>query len=426
MTAAAGTGDEAAWLRLGRPSRAAERIPAAAQERLRLAGPDAGQVALEAGVTAPAGSPLEDRLIRSVLDGLASESASPAPGPAGDLLRLLAPRYFLLRAKGFDTIYVLDVGHVGLADEIERTEPLEAVRARLQARFDGFGELGSALRTGGGPAPTTSFWADTARALSVMAGPCWLAAEIAIIGAAAPEEMWPTGSAPPGDEPDYGRLVRDVRVNRRAAAWWAGFHDAYADDLSKGTWALALLAVAGERVIRENLGRLEGVVQSIPERTLTALLLSSSRIAASGLSRRLSIRLLPEVAPMSPATALLISHHVGPLDLPASLAPLGTETLAQMGRYGIAAWPATRALAARAVAEPSAGLVAQLGRLGARVSAGVDVSGLSPGLLRLIVDEPARYPLLWLLAAELRLSRLADEPSLAVVAESGHWFGGSG
>ncbi|WP_212820310.1 NACHT domain-containing protein [Polymorphospora rubra] len=428
MTKALGTADEVPWLRLGVPAKAAERLPIDLAAQLRLDGVDAGQVALNAGVIAPAGSELEVRLVRAVLDGLCSEAASPASGFAGDLLRLLAPQHFIRKARDADTAYAIPVGHV---DEPEIAEQRQTVLRRLKARDAEFEGLQAALRFGKGQSGTTSPWGNTARALCAMFGPCWLAAEIAVIGAASSDTRWRTGgditprSQPFGSQPDYGRLLEEVRLNRGRAAWWHQQHDAHDDPLSRGTWILAMLAVAHKHVILDSLDRLDTAIRTLPAPTVTALAMSSSRLAASGLGRRIDAQALTAIASASVESALLVAHHVGDLKQPLDLAPLTAESLGQMGRFGVAAWPAARALTVRTRNTPTTELVDLLGTQGTtavvRVGSGADRMPVE--LMRSIMAEPQRHPLPWLLAAERRISQTANEPHLAVVAEQERWFG---
>ncbi|WP_146776815.1 ATP-binding protein [Parafrankia sp. Ea1.12] len=426
MTTALGTADEVAWLRLGVPANAAERLPADLAAQLRLDGVDAAQVALDAGLSAPAGSDLEGRLVRSVLDGLCSEVATPASGLAGDLLRLFAPQHFIRRSRDTDIAYVITVGHV---DE-PIAEQRHAVLKRLRTREAAYDRVQAALRFNRGQAGTTSPWGNTARELCAMFGPCWLAAEIAIIGAASSDIKWRTGgnltrdSQPFGPLPDYGRLLTSVRFNRSRPAWWHEQYDAHDEPLSRGTWALAMLAAAQEHVVLDSLDRLDDAVRALPEAALQALAMSSSRLAASGVSRRLNTELISAVAPASPETALLLAHHVGDLTQPLDLAPLSAESLGKLGRFGVAAWPATRALTVRLIKAPSADLVDLLGTHGPAAIVDVDAAAdsIPVDLMRSMIEKPHRYPWSWLRTAERCISRTSSEPHLAAVADSDHWF----
>lgn len=158
---------------------------------------------------------------------------------------------------------------------------------------------------------------------------------------------------------------------------------------------------------------------------MTALVMSSSRLAASGLSRRIGTHVLAAIASASAETALLMAHHVGGLNQPLDLTPLSAESLGQMGRFGVAAWPATRALTVRTLNTPTTELVHLLGTQGtaAVVDVGSGADTVPVELMRSIVAEPQRHPLPWLLAAERRISQTANEPHLAAVADSERWFG---
>lgn len=426
MTAAAGSRSETAWLRCGVPFRGAAHLKPGDVARLRVISKPGAEVALSAGVNAPEGSSLEQRLIRAVLDGHCSEARLDAvAGVAGDLIKVLAPAHFLHKAtRHQEGAYRLRVGHCHFANPSLRQE----AQRRLRGRDPLFERVASALRTGRGQGGTTSMWSDTARELAVLYGPLWLATEIAVIGAASPDSVWTTGGTitrgaePFGPDPDYGKLLQESRFNRSDAAWWKAQFDAYVDELSRASWCLALIGVASEEVVLSNIERLDAAVSAMSVDMQRALSLSSSRLGASFLPRRLGPDLLRRTGPVSSLAAMLVGHQVANSRKLDDLEGLSDQQLSEMGRFGVAGWPGLRGLSARMFKRPSAELLEGLRAHGHDAVVGLDgqQARLPRSLLRAILEAPADFPLAWVLAAEQRIALTYQDPPLAQVAAA--WF----
>ncbi len=349
---------------------------------------------------------------------------------AGDLVRLLAPRHFLIKAREDQRPYLVDVGH---CDAVDPDHQRQAVLRRLKDRDARFARIQNAMRFSKGQAGTTSPWGDTARELAAIYGPCWLAAEIAIIGAASPDDQWKIGgtftkdSQPFGPDADYGRLLQECRFNRSRSGWWTEQFDAYNDELSHAIWCLALLTVAAEAVVVACIDRLTTVVSSLPTDRLAALCLSSSRMGAWGLARRLAPDVLQHSLDLSPAVTALVSHHVAGLKRLDDLPAISDSQLADMATFGRAGWAGLRALTARMLARSSATLFDAIRGYGhdGIVSVGQLPATVPSELVSEVLGDAANFPMAWLLAAERRLAQDLDEPQLARVAIERHWFNGS-
>jgi hypothetical protein len=423
---ATGAAQQMAWLQLGSSVQAASRLEDSDIKQLDLSGNRAAALAVGAGVVSVSESGLEERMVRAVLDGQCSDSQGATPGTAGDLLRLLAPQHHLRRASEERQAYRVSVGHL---DAAVPDHQRQSAMMRLKAHDNRFEQLQRALRFNKGQGGTTSPWGNTARVLSSIYGPCWLAAETAIIGAALPHDKFTTGvditrdSEPLGPAADYGRLLRDVRFNRAKADWWAGQFAAHEDPLSRATWALALVAVASAEIVLDNLASLGTATEQLPEPMLDALLAGSSRLGASGLARGLDGNVLAEAVGISPATGLLVAHYVAGLDRPTDLPQYSEAQLSELNRYGMSAWPGLRALTARMTAKPSSSLLAALRAFGA--TATLPPLGLRSGAekhARSILENPAEYPLAAVLAAEQRVSQSGGDVPLEKVAQQDQWF----
>ena len=422
LNTAAGGPDEDAWLAVG----------AVAQVGQHVAPQDVPPVALHtfataadtvaAGLTPPEGTALESRLVETVLAGHCSDVLPTGRSYAADLLRLFAPQHLMRPASPLS-----EPGHLlGFHYDIAVSGSQQrAAWIRLIRREGRFAELRSALKDGKGQGGTTSRWGNTARALSRVFGPCWLAAEIAVIGAALPSALFVTGgdtsadSQPLGPDADYGRLLQDARRYRQDPRWWAEQQELHQDVLSRATWALALLTIADPPTVASNLDRLESTVTALPDDALQALLLSSSR---TGTSSRLQLRArylqLPHT--LSPAVAILLAHRRPDAGTP--MKRFDVTSLGAMARYGRAAWPAAREIVERTIDQPTEPLLAALRAHGPSAAVLVTGRGFSDDdLYRQILRNPAEYPraLVWTLQSHLSQPH---PDHMAAIAATEKWF----
>lgn len=427
MDQAIGTGSEQAWLRAGIPFQGGQRLTATQISRLTFADPGSAAAALEAGVVPPPGSSAEAQLTRAVLAGLCSETPVTAAGYAGDILRLLAPQNFLRKATANLTWY-MDYRH---ADMDVTDQQRLAILRRLTSRDPRFTQVQVASRTGRGQAGTTSTWGNTAREVSQIFRPCWLAAEIAVIGAATSAENYRTegdltpgtGTAPLGDHPDYGRLLQELRFNRSRASWWTSQFKANTDPLSHATWALGLVTIADDDVMTRCLGQLADALRELPPSFLHALCYSSSRIGSAGLSCFRKENCISKAAEESSLTWMLAAHHADDHESACVRTGLDDEELASLASYGIAAWPASYALTFRAMDDPSGRLLACLRRYGPHACPqNMAIDGIPVQLMRDVIKGPADFPLAWVTSAEQAVSKHVEEPPLADIADSQAWF----
>lgn len=423
---AIGTASEKVWLQAGSTFQGGQRLTEAQISRLNLADPGSASAALEAGVVPPPNSPSEAQLVHAVLSGLCSEARVTAAGYAGDILRLLAPQNFLRKAANNPLTYGMDYGH---ADMNVTEQQRLAILRRLKSRDPRFARLQAASRTGRGQAGTTSTWGNTAREVSQIFGPCWLAAEIAVIGAAtSPEDYRTEGdltpdASPLGNRPDYGRLLQELRLNRSRADWWTFQFDAHTDPLSRATWALSLVSVAEDDVLTQCLGQLTDGLRELPPSLLHALCYSSSRIGSAqiGCSRRENC--INEAAEASSLAWLLAAHHAFDHETICTMTGPDDEELASLAVYGIAAWPASYALTYRAMDNPSGGLLTYVRRYGPHACPqNMVIYDIPIQLMHDVLKDPADFPLAWVTSAEQAVSDHAEEPPLADIADNQAWF----
>ncbi|MFF2386331.1 NACHT domain-containing protein [Streptomyces sp. NPDC058108] len=429
MLSAARTENERTWLEIAAPTQSLARAGAAVVNRLALADPATAAAALAAGAVAEPDSSAEHTLLRAVLDGHASDITHPCPGYVGDVLRVLRPDYYI--RKAWEQPDSVEGRETAWAPQHQR----HGAFRRLRDRDPRFALLQQKAKNTAGQANTTSIWGNTARAVSELFGPCWLAAEIAIIGAAANPKTLLTGgdltrdSECFGSRPDYGRLLQETRRNRAEPAWWTETFTTYTDPLSRAVWVLALLSTATQDTLLEHVEHVDDAISKIPDEMLSALRLSSSRLGAMAFARPLSEAVLAAAADRSLATINLLTHHV-PSE---QFAVLDESTLINMARYGGCAWPALHALTERMAHALTPQLMEGLraygpypqGPFGRPLHVRGDVLNDAPEAVTTILDAPFDYPIEWVLAAVAATERSAlatDASHLQDVAREQNWF----
>ncbi len=427
MVTAAGTDSELTWLDIAAPAQSLYRAGAAVVNRLALSTPATAAAALAAGADAEPDSPAEHTLLRAVLDGHASDIIRSCPGYAGAVLQALRPDYFISKAEQ----PAADVWGKTRSPQHHR----QGAFRRLRERDPRLALLQQKSKHTAGQAGTTSLWGNTARAVSELFGPCWLAAEIAVIGAAADPKRFLTGgdlsrdSECFGPHPDYGRLLQETRRNRDDPTWWTNTFTTYTDPLSRAAWVLALLSTATQDTLLKHLDHVDDAISKLPDEMLSTLRQSSSRIGITSFARPLTEAVLDTAADRSLATVNLLTHHIRS----PRLAALDESKLTDMARYGNAAWPALRALSQRMAKTPSLHLLEALkahgpgteGRFVLPLTVRSGILDHTPDVVAAMVDAPFDYPIEWVLAAVGTAERSAlrtDAAYLRDVARTRNWF----
>lgn len=276
---AIGTSADTAWLDIGaRCEAAAGRrvdIPALAAEDGRRA-----QLILNTGLAPEDGTSLEGQLIRAVLDGQCSETTSVHSEPA-QIAVAISPAEFYAFGSGTP------------AYQPSASSPDRRSQAIQQLRKAGspYAEIAGLRRFRTGWRGTTFPWANTATALLRHAGRCWLATEIAVIGAASPMGDGYTrapGTEAMGSAGCPATLIEQTRANRASADWWRERLAACEDELGRAEWALALWAVAEGHVIDELSSELAQAIEQTSAPRQRALQVAAQRLSESGfLDRRI-------------------------------------------------------------------------------------------------------------------------------------------
>lgn len=407
MSEAVGTHNEAAWLTAAVPSRAGRALPAGDIARLKLGTAEAARMAISSGVTPPSDSPQAATLLRWVLDGHCSAVRPDGDSEAADVLRVVPPSQFVALAEESGTI----------ASSHARTKALQ----RLRASHRGFEKVQNCMRNRRGEVGTTSRWINTARELAnVYGGPCWLATEIAVIGAALPQDRFRTGGnltpgAPCfGPDMDYGQWVPGMRVNRAKADWWREHRALCTEDHSLAAWIIGLLVVADSNVIRELVADLDKAAYGLSEHPRSALVATSSRIGLSRVVRSLDLTNFDE--DIAPITRLLLAHRASD---PVALIGGDPYTLREIAVYEDGAWPGVRAASTRALDHPTQENLDLVEAFGACGDVKIPQSHhLAEDAARYVLNHPTRFPGAWLTLAEQSLSRDEQVAPLKTHAEA--------
>lgn len=426
MQAALGTEDEATWLTIGAAT-GLVHLTATAADYLALSSTQARRAALAIGANPTFGKHQSTTLLRAVLDGQVTDVPAASTSEAGDLLRAVRPQHFMSLAKDSvdSPVFTIATGHYAetAADRRNRS----SVFARLNRLDTRYQKVQRAATFRRGETGTTAPWQNTAREIAAIHEPCWLAAEIAVLGAATQNTR--TGGnisqngAAGGPAIDYGVFVHQVRAARSNTGWWSAQHDIYPDELSRRTWALALVAVADEAVVRTNLPALNRHLRELDADTFRTTADSSSRLGISGIGRRLSPAILADITDYSARTLALICHHTARLSDLDPLTPLPLASLIEMLDADSAQWPALRALTARMLAAPSAELLDGLRAAGplSVVDVPTNTAGLDTPFTTAILNSPADFPIAWVVAAERWHSQSTKQRPMSSIAAQRSW-----
>lgn len=414
---------ESAWLEIGGRF-GVPKIMLPIINGIGLVDSRACRAALSAGVS-PSETAVDERLTRAVLDGWCSEVDTTSSGHAGNLLRSMQPFWFIRLAEAGHGGYIFPTLHFW-TEQTERIARPEAFKVLVQ-QDERYKRLQQAARSQAlGQRGTTEPWQNAARELARLHGPCWLAADIAIIGAAT-QDTRPEGSIDKDGEPfgpdvDYGTLV--VAVSKKPSSlWWQENYDKYADPLSRRTWAFALLATGDESAVLGNISNLDAVVLEASEDDFDALATSTSRLGATLIPRRLGPKVLTATTELSGRLSLLISHFVADLHAYDKLEPLTDERLSQMASTTASNWAVARAVTERLLHRSNGHLMSALARLGQDCKVEVRTFGAPMDMETAsnILRTPSIYPAAWILAAERAHSASNEEPALAVEARESSW-----
>lgn len=307
---AVGTPQQNDWLAV------AARCEAAAGRTADLDGLDltdgAAEAFLSTGLVPPPGSPLEKDLLAAVLDGQCANVTSIRSMPA-QVAAALSPRNFFTSSQ---------TGFTGSSDA-DRLRS-DAIRQLGKVRSP-YAPIAKRRAFKAGHKGSTFPWEMTAAALHAHAGRCWLAAEIAIIGAASPLRLGYTkrpGATAFGSSSHPSELLAQTRFHADEAAWWrAQLEVVEHDDLARAEWSLALWSVATGPVLSELLPVLEGGLDELSQERKRAVFRAAEAVTESGWLGQRPVTV--EGGDTGLATLISRRNHHGPADR--SVAPPALE-----------------------------------------------------------------------------------------------------
>ena len=296
LAAAIGTPQQNAWLRLGAECEAGAGVTASFEDIDLSEG--AAELFLSTGLIPTPGSSLEAALLDAVLDGECPCVTSTRSMPA-QVAAALSPSDFLTSSK---------TGFVG-SDEKSKRRRSEAIN-QLRRAGSPYTQIAKQRAFKAGQKGSTFPWADTAAALHEHTGRCWLASEIAIIGAASPFPPAYTkkpGSAAFGSASHPSELLAQARANSGNAQWWREQLDVIDDDLAEAEWSLALWCTASSSVITELLPTLESVFGQLPSPRRSTVLRAAEQIARYGWLNKRAITAVTDVPELAALNQLRTS-----------------------------------------------------------------------------------------------------------------------
>ncbi|RIU52129.1 large ATP-binding protein, partial [Mycobacteroides abscessus] len=275
LTAAIGTPQQNAWLAIGTWCEAGAGTTATFDNMDLSDG--AAELFLSAGLAPEPGSALEAALLAAVLDGECPCVTSTRSMPA-QVSVALAPGDFLTSS---------DTGFSAVDDQARRrrTEALNQLRKGSSP----WEKIGKERAFKAGHKGNTFPWANTASAVHEHTGRCWIASEIAIIGAASPFKLAYTKRAEAtafGSTGHPCELLAQSRANGGNADWWREQLGTVDSDLDRAEWALALWCVATGPVVSELLPELTEVFAQLPRARQRTVLRAAEQIARFGWLRK--------------------------------------------------------------------------------------------------------------------------------------------
>lgn len=243
MAAAVGTPAQAAWLVRAAEVEAAAGVTLDLQE-LDFGTPGTAELFLNTGALPTSGGAFETRLLQAVLDGECPCVYSVRSMPA-QVAAALRPSNFHSHS---------DIGFADLDENATRLRR-EAI-SRLRRTSPEFAKVASLRRFRAGQKGSTFPWSATASALFEHAGRCWLASEIAIMGANAPLAFGgivQPATAAFGPQGHPAELLKQTRDHATDVGWWREQLQVVtapdADDLAPAEWTFALWATASGKTI---------------------------------------------------------------------------------------------------------------------------------------------------------------------------------
>jgi hypothetical protein len=272
FTTAIGTTQQNAWLAVGACCEAGAGITATFEDMDLSDG--AAELFLSTGLAPEPGSSFEARLLTAVLDGECPYVTSTRSMPAQVAVTLTPGEFLTSSTTGFIS-----------GDDGAKRRRSEAINQLRKARSP-WEQIGKMRTFRSGHKGSSFPWANTAKAVHEHAGRCWIASEIAIIGAASPFGLAYSKCAEAtafGTTSHPTELLALTTTHSRNADWWRDQLEAIDNgDLGRPEWALALWSIASGPVVSELLTELTEVLGQLPAGRRRTVLRAAEQIARFG------------------------------------------------------------------------------------------------------------------------------------------------
>jgi hypothetical protein len=268
-----GSPAEQAWLDLAADCEAAAGLPLDL-DGVDLTGAGAQRI-LNSGIIPPSGGRLEQDLIDAVLDGQCPDTRSVRSLPAQIAVALSPSAYYTTSDSGFNGL--------DAPGSQRRQDSVTALRRASSP----YAAIAAHRRFKSGQKRSTFPWTNTVTALHDLVGRCWLASELAIIGAASNNrDGWTKISNATAFGPASHPAVLLIESRGRAAdePWWREQRSVVHDELGLAEWAFALWTVAADNVISTLLGEWESAVRQLSDARSRALRLAIEHLTARGVT----------------------------------------------------------------------------------------------------------------------------------------------
>ncbi|MGV0796088.1 large ATP-binding protein [Mycolicibacterium elephantis] len=272
LTRAIGTDQQIAWLAVGACCEAGAGITANFENMDLSDG--AAELFLSTGLCPEPASSFEAALLSAVLNGECPCVTSTRSMPA-QVAAALTPGEFLTSSEA---------GFIS-GDETAKRRRSEAIN-QLRRAHSPWEQVGKMRVFRSGYKGSTFPWANTAGAVHDQVGRCWIASEIAIIGAASPFRLAYSKRAEAmafGASGHPTELLAQSKVHYKDVDWWRQqLREVVDDDLGRAEWALALWCVAAGPIVSELLPELTEVLGQLPDRRRRTALRAAEQIARFG------------------------------------------------------------------------------------------------------------------------------------------------
>lgn len=310
--ASVGTNTERAWLAVAAECEAASGITVDMYD-VDLS-EDGAQLVLNTGLVPPKDGPLEQALLKAVLDGQCPEVRSIRSLP-GQVAVAFSPHAFRTTSNS---------GFTGQSEPASRRRQ-DAVAA-LRRADSAFAAAAAERRFKAGEKGSTFPWANAASALFAHTDRCWLASEIAIIGGASKHASGHTTKPGPtafGSRSHPAVLLAQTRANADKPEWWCEQRAQAEDELARAEWVLALWVIGSGSVIDLLFHDWEEALNKLPTYRLRAVQSAADRLGRWGF---LTSRPVTASAETELGRNFLL-QRVRPLSQPDPEMPPGAETI---------------------------------------------------------------------------------------------------